>query len=350
MKGRFKEISVRGDSQLLDALKVMEKGTFGIVFIVDSDEKLIGVLNDIDLRQALLSNKPMNMTVDKYMNPHPVCLSENAGKAEAMELKRKHPTKRVIPVVDDKGRVVGIETTYLVTTAIANRVIILAGGKGMRLRPLTENKPKPMLTIKNKPLLEITILRLSAQGFKNIHISINYHGDQIKKHFGDGNKHGVNIEYIEEKERLGTAGSLSLMENIHEPCIVLNGDILTKVDYRALLDYHLAQGNKVTVALYEYDFQVPFGVANIKDDGCLKEIEEKPAKTFFVNAGIYVLDSDIVARIPKGKTYDMTSLIDDLIKKGYTVGCFLISEYWIDVGRQSEYQKANEDFEEFFIE
>lgn len=347
MKGSFRDISVKQGCSLVDALKIMEKSSYGIVFVLDEDDKLTGILTDIDLRISLLNGKKMDLCIEHYMNKNPITISAKASKEEVLELKQKYKTKRILPVLDENGRIVGVETTGFMVKLYSNPVVILAGGLGKRLMPLTTNTPKPMLNINERPLLEHMIKALKIHGFNNIFISVNYHGEKIKKHFGDGKAFNVNIEYIEEPSKLGTAGSLSLLPEIKSPVLVINGDILTNVDFSCLIDFHLNSDNAFTAALFKYELQVPYGVAKIEGER-LRSIEEKPIKDFFVLAGINVLNPDIVKIIPKERIYDMTSLIEELINKNIPIGCFPIREYWIDVGREVEYKKANEEFNLYF--
>jgi dTDP-glucose pyrophosphorylase len=347
VKTELKTICVGKDCPLVNALEIMDKGSLGIVFVVDDMRRLLGVFNDIDLRVAILNGKPMNLTIEHYMNRHPITISANSSKKELAELILKYPTKRIIPVIDKNGRVVSFEKTRLATSTYSNPVVILAGGKGDRLMPLTESTPKPMLSINGRPLLEITIKQLQSQGFRKIYLSVNYQENKIKDYFGNGENFGVDIKYIREPMQLGTAGPVALINRIAEPFLVINGDILTKVDFRSLLEYHLGNENKFTAALYQYDFQVPFGVANL-NDGNFLGVDEKPIKKFFVIAGLYVIDQSILKFIPKNKKFDMTDLISDLMKRKIHIGCFPLREYWLDIGMHSEYQKANEDFNEVF--
>ena len=347
MKGSFREMSTRQGTSLVEALKIMEKSSYGIVFVLDGNDKLVGVLTDIDLRVSLLSGKKMDLAIENYMNKSPITISSKASKEEILEIKQKYATKRILPVLDENGRIIGVETTEYFVKAYPNAVVILAGGLGKRLMPLTANTPKPMLNINDRPLLEHMVKAFKMHGFNNIFISINYQGEKIKEYFGDGKAFNVNIEYIEEPFKLGTAGALSLFPEMKSPVLVINGDILTNVDFGCLIDFHVNSGNDFTAALFKYDFQVPYGVANIEGER-LRGIEEKPIKEFFVLAGINVLNPGILKLIPKEHMYDMTTLIEELISRNITVGCFPIREYWIDVGMETAYKKANEDFSMFF--
>ena len=221
----------------------------------------------------------------------------------------------------------------------------MAGGLGSRLQPLTEDKPKPLLSVGDKPILETILESFIEQNFRRFYISVNYKADAIKKHFADGGRWNAEIRYLEEETRLGTAGALDLIPERPElPLLVMNGDLLTRVNFRDLLDYHLDQKAQATMCVREYDFQVPFGVVEIEDHHILS-IDEKPVHRFFVNAGIYVLEPGLIDLIPKGEYFDMTDLFARAIEKGHETQAFPIHEYWIDVGRIDDLDRANHDHE-----
>ena len=224
----------------------------------------------------------------------------------------------------------------------------MVGGLGTRLRPLTENTPKPMLKVGDKPILETIIENFAKYGFVNITLSVNYKSNIIKSYFGNGSEFGVNIDYIEEQKRLGTAGALSLLTNKPtEPFFVMNGDLLTNVNFEHLLDFHMQNNSNATMCVREYEQQVPFGVVNI-EDGKIKSIQEKPTNKFFVSAGIYLLSPEVLDLIPNNEYYDMPILFDELIRNNKNVVSFPLREYWLDIGRIEEYQKANEEYDEVF--
>ena len=221
----------------------------------------------------------------------------------------------------------------------------MAGGLGSRLAPLTEKCPKPMIQIGNKPILEIILENFINQGFSKFYITVNYLSDVIKNYFGDGHQLGVNIEYIEEDKRLGTSGSLSLLpEKPSSPLLIINGDLLTKINFQSLIDYHLEHNCVATMCLCEYDIQVPYGVVDISDFN-VKNILEKPVHKCFINAGIYCLDPECLDYIPVNEHFDMTTLFESLLKDEKTICSFPIREYWLDIGRISDLEKANIDID-----
>ena len=219
----------------------------------------------------------------------------------------------------------------------------MAGGTGTRLRPLTENSPKPLLTVGDKPLLEGIIENFVRQGFSKFFISVNYLAESIKDHFGDGAKWGAHIIYLDEDKPLGTAGALKLLpEKPTSPVIVMNGDLVTKIDFRDVLDFHSTQSSVATMCVREYDFQVPFGVVETQG-AMIQSIDEKPVHKFFVNAGIYVIDPDALEIIPDDQKFDMTELFDQLVQGSQPAAAFPVHEYWMDIGRLDDFHRANKD-------
>ncbi len=255
-----------------------------------------------------------------------------------------------IPIVDSAGVLVGIEVVeeLLKPTEYSNKVILMAGGLGSRLRPLTNDLPKPLLEVGNKPILETIIANFAKYGFKNIILSVNYKSQMIEDYFGDGSTFGVSIEYIHENKKLGTAGALSLMKDkLTEPFFVMNGDLLTNVNLEHMLEYHTQNQAIATMGVREYDFQVPYGVVKIKGHH-IESIEEKPTHTFFVNGGVYFLDTEVLNYIPENSFYDMPVLFEKLIENKQKTISFLIREYWLDIGRMSDFEQANDEYHEAF--
>jgi len=253
-----------------------------------------------------------------------------------------------MPVLDDESKIVGIEVLdeLLAPPSRENWVVLMAGGLGTRLRPLTDAVPKPMIPIGQKPLLENILENFIEYGFKNFFISVHYKDHVIRNYFGDGSRWGVKIRYLSEGERQGTAGALSLLpKKTSEPIFVMNGDLLTKINFAQLLHFHSEHKLAATMCVREYDFQVPYGVLTLEGH-CIKSIDEKPTQKFFVNAGIYVLEPRVLKLIPKRKFYDMPQLFKDLMAKGDATAAFPIREYWIDIGHLRDLIRANGDFEE----
>lgn len=333
------------------AMEVMTGPGVGIVIVTGARERLVGVVVDSDLRKAMLRGCGLDTPISKVMNRKPFSLPYGLSAEKIAESFRKDP-KASVPLVDSQKRVKGLVQMahYLAApTERPNWVVLLVGGAGKRLGPLTKNRPKPLLTVGNKPILETILDRLVESGFKNFIFAINYKADQIKRHFGDGSRFKAHIEYIQEKKPLGTAGPLSLIKRrFKHPVVVMNGDLLTKIDFASLIGFHEEEGHLATLCVREYDFQVPFGVVEIQDHK-LKAIVEKPTHRSFINAGIYVLDPKVISRVPKGRFYNMPELLDKIRRsKRQSVGCFPIREYWVDIGQREDLDRAMNDYDLHF--
>jgi len=253
---------------------------------------------------------------------------------------------RHVPLLDGEDRVVDVAcmSELLEQRKLPLSAVVMAGGHGIRLRPLTEDVPKPMLQVGDRPLLERIIEQLSHAGIRRINIAVRYQSEQISNHFGDGQDFGVELNYINEDRPLGTAGALGLMKSPQEPILVINGDILTQMDFRAMLVYHQECEADLTVAVRKYDLKVPYGV--IESDGAfVQDLVEKPSLSFFVNAGIYLLEPSAYDYVPDGQRFDMTDLIQRLLEGQRPVASFPIVEYWLDIGQPADYAQAQEDVE-----
>jgi dTDP-glucose pyrophosphorylase len=336
-------------NSIRETIQIIDHSTLQIALVVDNNQRLLGTVTDGDIRRAILRGISLENNVETIMNSNPLSVRLDEDQKQIfrmMQLKRL----RHIPIVDDEGRVQGIKLwDELIEEQINdNWVILMAGGLGSRLQPLTNDCPKPLLKIGSKPILETILESFIEYGFHNFYISVNYRADMIKDYFGDGSRWGVHIRYIHEDKRMGTAGALSLLpEQPTKPIFVMNGDILTKVNFQQLLDFHNEHEVSATMCVREYDFQVPYGVVKM-DKHRLMAIEEKPVQHFFVSAGIYVLDPNVLQFIPPDKFYDMPSLYDFLIKQNYEAAAFPIREYWLDIGRMDDFERATGEFQEVF--
>lgn len=345
------EIVLKPSATMRDAMEALTKSGVGIALIVDESRGLLGIVVDSDIRRALLSGHVMDAPVTRIMNPKPFTAPVELDDESLGGLFREH-SRAYIPLIDAAGRLAGLAgmVDHLgLSSALPNWTVVMAGGLGKRLRPLTENTPKPLVRIGDKPILEHNVERLVAAGLHRLIFSVNYLGDQIKTHFGDGSRWGAQIEYVTEDRELGTAGPLSLIaRELTAPVIVMNADLLTKVGFRSLLDYHASEGHEATLCVREYDFQVPYGVAHI-EDGRLTAIVEKPVHKFFVNAGIYVLEPRALKRLTRGEPRDMPDLLEDIrAASPRAVGCFPVSEYWLDIGQLEDYRRAQREYPEQF--
>ncbi|MGB0383235.1 MAG: nucleotidyltransferase family protein [Ardenticatenaceae bacterium] len=324
-----------------------------IVLVVDEEYRLLDTITDGDIRRAILAgldlDGPVSVLKSRKVNspyPQPVTASASTDSAALLRLMQEHSVRQV-PLLDERKRVVGLMSLrdLLPSETLSLQAVVMAGGYGTRLRPLTENMPKPMLPIGDRPLLELIISQLSYTGIRRINLTTHYKGDLIAQHFGDGKNFGVEIRYVEESQPLGTAGSLSLLDAPNEPLLVMNGDILTQVDFRAMFDFHQEHQAAMTVAVRQYDFQVPYGVLECEGYK-VRQIREKPTYNFFVNAGIYLLEPELHCYVPNNQRFDMTDLIEILISQGKTVISFPILEYWLDIGQHADYEQAQLDMKE----
>ncbi len=332
-------------STIKEAFETIDKGALKIAIILDQNKKVIGTIGDGDIRRGLLNGHTLDDTIEELYFKNPILAKETDSKDLIIQ---KAIAKKIyqIPIVDKHNILIDIVdlATLLKTQKRKNKIILMAGGLGTRLHPLTKETPKPLLQVGDKPILQTIIENFSKYGFVDIIISVNYKSDMIKDYFGDGSQFGVNISYIDENKRLGTAGALSLLDNVpNEPFFVMNGDLLTNVNFEKFLDFHMNENSIASMAIREDDFQVPYGV--IETNGTkITSIQEKPTYKYFVNGGIYILSPQVLEYIPKDEFFDMPTLFELLIKNDKNVLSFPIHEYWLDIGRMEELQKAQNEY------
>lgn len=344
------EILLSSQSTILEAMQLIEKSDAKICLVVDSNQRLLGTVTDGDVRRGLIKHISINDAVDQIMNSKP--MSALAGTSPDT-IKKILKDKKVsqIPIVDENKKVVDIFLADELVQGLQkdNLVVLMAGGLGSRLGELTVETPKPMLHVGNRPILETLLENLKEHGFRNFMISVNYKAEVIENYFKDGQQFGVNITYIKEKERMGTAGSLSLLpKDIKQPLLVMNADVITKVDFSSFVDNHVKQKHMASMCVRKYDLQIPFGVVQV-ENGQITKLEEKPTHSYFVSAGIYVLSPSVLSLIPQNTYFDMPSLFNTIISsKKMKTGVFPIHEYWMDVGRRDDFDKAQFDFKKVF--
>jgi dTDP-glucose pyrophosphorylase len=342
---RHQKAFIAPTAPIADAIRIIDESRLLIALIVDGDQKLVGTVTDGDIRRGILKSIPLDAPVAEIMNAEPRVTPEGTDDDARLALMRAVEIDH-LPVIDSEGRVTGLILLKDFTAAEHapdNWVLLMAGGIGSRLRPMTESTPKPLLKVGPKPLLETIIESFTQYRFHRFYVSVNYKAELVKEHFGDGSRWNVEIRYIEEDERLGTAGALGLIPTVpKEPLIVMNADLLTRINFQSLLDFHREQKAQATMCVREYDFQVPFGVVKIQNHR-LTAIEEKPVHTFFVNAGIYVLEPELLSLVPKNEHLDMTELFERVIEAGHETAVFPVREYWLDVGRIDDLERANGD-------
>lgn len=349
----IKHVLIQSDCSIINAMKIIQEGAIGIALIVNEQGHLLSTLTDGDIRRAILNKIDLENKVSclsKYKPsdyPDPVVAHIGTSKEKLIEIMRER-VLRHIPLIDEKGRVKEI---VLLSDLVQDKfldsfvtTVVMAGGEGKRLHPLTKNVPKPMLPLNGEPLMKHTIEKLREGGIKKIQISTRYKSEIIKNYFGNGSKFGIDINYVDENRPLGTAGALGLMDVPSGTVLIINGDILTQLNFEAMYDFHHSHHAMMTVGLSKYEFQVPYGVVQT-EDVVIKSLVEKPKHTFFVLAGIYLLEPLVYEYIPKGQRFDMTDLINCLLKAKERVISFPIQEYWLDIGLHNDYKQAVEDFE-----
>ncbi|MBM3732152.1 MAG: CBS domain-containing protein [Acidimicrobiia bacterium] len=342
---------LRGTAPLAEAIRIIDVSSKQICLVVDGADRLLGTVTDGDIRRAILKAVPLDAPVERVMNRAPTTLAPEYAREDAVQLMRSKQLHQ-LPVVDADRRVVGlvlIDDLMEEGQRADNWVVLMAGGLGARLRPLTETVPKPMLKVGVKPLLETTLESFAQQGFHRFYISVNYLAGKVKGYFGDGARWGCEIRYLEEKEQLGTAGALGLLpERPEKPLIVMNGDVLTKVNFGHLLDFHREHKAAATMCVREYDFRVPYGVVQL-EGARINGLVEKPVHSFFVNAGIYVVEPTLLDDVPRdGRQFHMTHLFENALAAGRETAAFPIREYWIDIGQIDDLARANGDYRGLF--
>ena len=346
---QYQSILVNRDASIRDALKIIDSGAMKIALVVDTGNKLLGTISDGDIRRALLNRMGLDDSIREVYNDRPITCEASDSKDKILQLSLSSQIHQ-IPIVDAHGCLVGIVDRDDLVTSLpkTNKVVLMAGGLGTRLTPLTNSIPKPMLHVGSKPILETIIENFVCYGYCDFILSVNYKSHIIEEYFGDGRKFGVNIRYVHEKKQMGTAGALSLMrKELNEAFFVMNADLLTNINFEQLHDFHKLNKSFATMAVREYDLQIPYGVVNILD-GLIASIEEKPVKRFYVSGGIYMLEPKSLELIPEKSFFDMPSLFQKIIQAGKNAASFPIREYWLDIGRLRDYERANNEYGDIF--
>jgi len=345
----WKNILISPDTPLVGAIDIIDALGLQIALVINENGQLLGTVTDGDIRRAILKKLGLDTPVNQIMNRQPQFIHQHTSRENAL-LLMKSKKIRQIPVLDDDNRVVGLEIAdeLLKPSLRDNWVILMAGGLGKRLQPLTESCPKPLLKVGNKPVLETVLESFIEQGFRHFYIAVNYKAEMIIQHFGDGSQWNVEIRYLHERQQLGTAGALSLLPSQPDhPLLLMNGDILTKINFGQLLDFHQKNLTPATICIKEQYNQIPYGVVTIKQNR-LQQIDEKPLQHFFINAGLYVFNPEILNLIPSDTYLDIPELIHRLMQNRQEIAVFPIREYWIDIGHIDDYEKANNEFAEVF--
>lgn len=347
---KWKNVIVSPNNTIIETMKIIDESSLQFSVVVDEFNRLLGTVTDGDIRRGILKGLSLKASVDAVMNNDPIFEYEGKNHFYYKNVLEQKRLKQ-LPIVNKQGQLITIifSDEFTKIPYKKNTVVLMAGGLGTRLRPLTNDIPKPMLTIGNKPILETIIESFKSYGFINFILTVNYKKEQIKDYFQDGSHLGVNISYIDENKRLGTAGALSLLNEIpNQPFFVMNGDLLTKINYEQLLEFHKDTKSTATMCVREHEYQIPFGVIETNNYR-LTSIKEKPTYKKFVNAGIYVLNPEVIEFIPQNEFFDMPELFNKIMENEEEEICaFPLREYWMDIGRMDDYEKANGDFLEVF--
>ncbi len=341
---------VSPDTSIHDTVAKADENRMGIVLVVDEERRLIGTVTDGDVRRAILAevslDQPVSYLLANKANSRratPVTALAGSDRTILLRILREHNLLH-LPLLDQDQRVIDLVTVNDLVAVDDHplQAVIMAGGLGTRMRPLTDDTPKPMLPVGDRPLLEIIVQQLRDAGINRVNVAVHHASEKIADHFGDGSDFGVEITYANEDRPLGTAGALGLLEPPTDTTLVINGDILTQLDFKAMLDYHLENSTELTVAVRRQEFELPYGVVEC-DGPTVRSVTEKPRLNYFINAGIYLLEPSIYALIPCGESYHMTDLMNRLLAEGRAISAFPVREYWRDIGEPSDYQQAQED-------
>jgi dTDP-glucose pyrophosphorylase len=334
---------ITADRSIHEAMRRLNEGRMAILLVTVAAGQLVGALTDGDIRRGILAGVEMGDTVAGIMNPAPVSVPIGASRREMVDIMRAASIWR-LPVVDEGNRPVRIEILEELFSDIGQHdTVIMAGGLGSRLRPFTDTTPKPLLAVRGKPILDHMLARLRQSGLQDVVISVNYLAEDIMKHVGDGADFGLNVGYLSESERMGTAGSLAqLHPRPTRPFLLANADLLTDMDFARVLEFQHDQAFDIVICVKKYGVDIPYGVVDI-DGPDVTAIREKPRHECFVNAGIYVVSPHCIDLVPAGRFFDMTDLVDKAIEKGMRVGAFPVIEYWRDIGTPADLAAAAED-------
>ena len=314
-----------------------------ILFVVDDQCKLIGSLTDGDLRRGFINNLGFEDSILAFIQKNPISIQLNGYSLEQLEDYKKRDFK-IIPILNENGAIIDILNFRRQHTIIPAHAVLMAGGKGKRLMPLTQNTPKPLLRVGDKPIIEYNIDRFLQYGIKNINISINYLGQQLVDYFGDGISRGANIKYTRETRPLGTIGSVLLIDDFKfDDILVMNSDILTNIDLADFYMEYKSSGADMAVAATSYHVDVPYAVLEVDGKNLATSLKEKPRYTYYSNAGIYFLKRELLSMIPPDTFYDVTVLMEAVLEKKMKLITYPITGYWLDIGKHEDFKQAQED-------
>lgn len=343
MEDHSKHIIKVGQTIRVALEKLNDLGNYLTLFVLDSDDKLVGTVTDGDIRRALLKGKTLDEVIESVMNRNYTSLRKDYNEIEQLHAIRQKNIK-LIPVIDNQGKLIKLINLEVIKSILPIDAVIMAGGEGRRLRPLTDDLPKPLLNVGKKPIIEYNIDRLRDYGVENCYITIKYLGGKIKEYFGDGSDKNIKISYVEESSLpLGTIGSVRLIDRFeHDTILVMNSDLLTNIDFEDFYLDFIRSGADMAVATIPYFVKIPYAVLET-DQERITGFKEKPTYTYFSNAGIYLLKKKLIQIIPKNEFYNATDLMDKLIADGNKVKTYPLYCYWLDIGKPEDYQKAQQD-------
>jgi len=344
MKKYLSNHLITGETSVRDALKKLnELSSDAILFVVNDSNQLLGSLTDGDLRRGFLRDLDFNDKITDFIQDSPKFIFEDDYSIDILENLKRNNFK-IVPVLNSDREIVDLINFRTQHSKIPADAVLMAGGEGKRLRPLTESTPKPLLKVGDKPIIEYNIERLSKVGIRNIFLSINYLGDQLINYFGDGRSRDLNIQYVKEPKPLGTVGSILLIEHFaYDDILVMNSDLLTNVDYADFFKVFKESAADMAVAATSYHVDVPYAVLEVDDFNIVKSLKEKPKYTYYSNAGIYLLKKELLKMIPKDEFFDITDLMDKVLEMNMKLITYPINGYWLDIGKHEDFKKAQED-------
>jgi len=347
---KLDDIIISSTVSIMEAVETLNNAHLRIVLIADENRKLLGVVSDANVRRAILNKRDFADPVSDIMTTNPITASDKFGMEKVRELMQRTQLYE-IPIIDDAGRIVDLKLIDDVLQEAREEdltAVIMVGGLGSRLHGLTADTPKPLIKVGDRPIIFTLLDQLLNEGFTKIYLTLNYKGEMIREAVDAVPRFATAVHYIQEEKRLGTAGALKLLPMApNKPFLVLNGDLLTKVAMGEMIRFHGIERNLLTVALIKERFHIPYGCAEVEGTRIIR-LEEKPDHVAFINAGVYVLDPIILQNIPDDTYHDMTDVIDQVLAADMRVGSFPVHEYWLDIGRPSDLEKARSDYEKYF--
>tara|TARA_B100000787_G_C16172813_1_gene287421 strand:- start:536 stop:1582 length:1047 start_codon:yes stop_codon:yes gene_type:complete len=339
----YKDHLILSGSKVKQALQLLnELSQDAILFVVDSDDKLIGALTDGDVRRGLIKGFTIDSSIDEIIQDDPRYITKGENNLDKI-IEYREGDLRILPVVDENHKVINVINFRKIRSYLPIDAVIMAGGRGQRLQPLTDNVPKPLLKVGDKAIMEHNLDRLALFGIDDFWLSVNYLGEQIENYFGQGKEKNIKIEYVWEEKALGTIGAVSQIKNFeHDYILVTNSDLLTNIDYEQFYLEFIKQGADLAVLTIPYQVNIPYAVLETIN-GAVKSFKEKPTYTYYSNGGIYLIKKAMLKYIPQDVFFNATDFMNELIKNNLKVISFPFSGYWLDVGKHEDFEKAHID-------